>query len=79
MRPPVAFHGNRFTGLQCGECSRDDNDFLAFDIVQAHHGKAILLAMERDGFYAAFDDHNNCHARFNRASPLCVVDGSSID
>ena len=79
MRTPVAFYSYGFAGLQCWECSRDDNNFLAFDIVQAHHGKAILLAMERDGFYAAFDDHNNCHARFNRASPLFVVDCSCID
>ena len=79
MRTPVAFYRDCFARLQSGKSSRDDNDFLAFDIVQAHHGKAILLAMERDGFYAAFYDHNSCHARFNRASPLCVVDGSSID
>ena len=76
---PFAFDGDGFARLQCRECSRDDNDFFAFDIVKAHHGKAVLQAVERDAFYAAFYNHNHCHARFNRASPLFVVDGSCID
>ena len=55
VRSPLAFDGDGFARLQCRERSRDDNDFFAFEVVQAHHGKAVLQAMERDAFYAAFD------------------------